>query len=290
MKKILVVEDELIIRNDIVEELECQGYDVLQACDGAEGLASIIANKPDIVLSDITMPKMNGHEMLITLRNNHPDLADIPIVFLSALADRQDIIKGKLLGADDYLTKPIDYEMMLATVNSRLRQVKRMEQRKLSQLLKLHAALSRTPGQAADSMPAAPPEEIPQMTVVTISNHEVDLSEIKVKLEGQNHRVIEMDSGVVFQASLDNIAPDLVLVSLNTTDMRASMMVRLIKAKRECAFPIVLLVPPTKQNQLNPSHESWFDAIIQMPCSGDEFTAQINALDTGTGAPVLMAS
>ncbi len=290
MKKILIVEDEPVIRNDVAMELESYGFEVLQACDGAEGLASIIANKPDLVLSDITMPKMNGHEMLIALRDNHPDLADIPVVFLSALADRQDIIKGKSLGADDYLTKPIDYEMMLATVRSRLHQVKRMEQQKQNQLLKLYNALSKSLDHAVDSAHAKPTEETPQMMVVTISNNEVDLSEIRETLEAQNHQVIKMDSGVVFQASVDNIAPDLVIVSLNTSDMPASMMVRLIKAERECAFPIVLLVPPLNQNRLNPSHESWFDAIIQMPCSGDEFAAQINSLDNASGTPVLMAS
>lgn len=294
MMKILIVEDEDTIRRDIAEELECENFVVIQARDGEEGLASIIANKPSLVLSDITMPKMNGHEMLVALRENHPDLADIPFVFLSALADRQDILHGKVLGADDYLTKPIDYEMMIATVNARLRQVKRMEDRKQAQLLKLYEALS-TP---ENDMPVALVEEPRpephvskrRLMAVAVTNDEVDVSEIRSTLESQGHMVIEMESGIVFRSSLDNISPDLVLVSLNTTDMKAPMMIKLMKAERDCPFPVILLVPPSLEEPLNPAHEAWFDAVVQMPCSASEFAEQIKSLGGPVKDPVRIAS
>ncbi len=292
--KILVVEDEQSIRRDIAEELECENFEVIQACDGDEGLAAIIANKPALVLSDITMPKMNGHEMLVALRENHPDLADIPFVFLSALADRQDILQGKVLGADDYLTKPIDYEMMIATVNVRLRQVKRMEARKQAQFVKLYAALSTSEEEKPLALVEHPaPEPVVdehRLMAVAITNDEIDVSEIRATLESQGHLLIEMESGVVFRSSLDNISPDLVLVSLNTSDMKAPTMVRLMKAERDCPFPVILLVPPSAGETLNPAHKAWFDAVVQMPCSAKEFAEQIKLLGAPEKMPERIAS
>jgi DNA-binding response OmpR family regulator len=292
--KILVVEDEELIRRDIAEELESENFEVIQACDGDEGLSTIIADKPDLVLSDITMPKMNGHEMLLALRENHPDLADIPFVFLSALADRQDILHGKVLGADDYLTKPIDFEMMIATVNARLRQVKRMEERKQAQFVKLYDALSKPENEEqlllVDEPAPEPIIDAHRLMAVAVTNGEVDVSEIRSTLESQGHLVIEMESGVVFRSSLDNISPDLVLVSLNTSDMKAPTMVQMMKAERDCHFPVILLVPPSAGETLSPTHETWFDAVVQMPCSATEFAEQIKSLGAPSKIPVKIAS
>jgi DNA-binding response OmpR family regulator len=142
MAKILCIEDEDDLRQDIVDELTEAGYDVIAADNGVDGLESIIADNPDLVLCDITMPRMDGHTLLSELRENYPSCADLPFVFLSALADRTDVIAGKQLGADDYLTKPIDFELLLATIDSRLRQVGRMNERKEEQMVKLFKALA----------------------------------------------------------------------------------------------------------------------------------------------------
>jgi len=126
--KILCIEDQADIRDDIVEELEDAGYEVFQAADGQAGLEAVIEHKPDLVLSDISMPVMSGLEFLKELRNGHPELSELPVMFLSALANREDIITGKKLGADDYLTKPVDFELLLASVEARLLQVQRMRE------------------------------------------------------------------------------------------------------------------------------------------------------------------
>src|SRR3546814_3589560 len=76
------------------------------------------------------MPVMSGYDVLTELRRDHPDLADAPFVFLSALADRRDVVAGKQLGADDYLTKPVDLEILLATVTARLAQIERLGRRR----------------------------------------------------------------------------------------------------------------------------------------------------------------
>lgn len=142
MAKIVCIEDEAAIREDIAEALEMAGHDVIQSCNGQEGLAAILREQPDLTVSDIAMPEMDGHLLLREIREKHPLHADMPFVFLSARADREDQIAGRSLGADEYLTKPVDFELLRVVVNSRLRQVKNMRERQFLMLLALCQALT----------------------------------------------------------------------------------------------------------------------------------------------------
>lgn len=160
MTKILCVEDEVDIRQILMEELSDVGYEVLEAGDGREGLDVIIEENPDLVLCDITMPVMDGHSMLTALRDNHPDQADTPFIFLSALADREHILQGKSLGADDYLTKPVDIDMLIATIDSRLRQIARMTKRKEEQFVKLYRSFSQPVPENSDDPEASATSEL----------------------------------------------------------------------------------------------------------------------------------
>ena len=128
MTTILCVEDEVSLREDIAEELEDAGYDVKQASDGNEGLEMIQKYKPDLVLCDITMPHRNGYQLLREIREKYPQFAEMPIIFLSALADRELVQAGLKFGANFYLTKPIDFELLLTTVEASLRQMDCMRQ------------------------------------------------------------------------------------------------------------------------------------------------------------------
>jgi len=121
MAKILVVEDEDELREVIVEELNEVGHKTVEASDGREGLEKLVAEKPDLVLSDITMPKMNGYQFFRSIRENNPEHNHTPFIFLTALSDRNDELKGLRLGVDDYLTKPIDLDLMVARVELGLR-------------------------------------------------------------------------------------------------------------------------------------------------------------------------
>lgn len=125
---ILCVEDEADLRSDIVEELVSAGYDVVEAGDGQEAFLKLEAVRPDAILCDITMPVLSGYELMAKIRSQRPDLAEVPFIFLTALADRTEVLNGKNAGADDYLVKPIDFDDLLATVNSRLRLVDRIRQ------------------------------------------------------------------------------------------------------------------------------------------------------------------
>jgi DNA-binding response OmpR family regulator len=124
-KKILCIEDDRETAALIAEELLDRGYDVTIAHDGREGLAAILKIMPDIVLSDISMPAMSGFELLERLIALAPRFSQMPFVFLTALTDRDNELKGRHLGADDYVTKPIDFERLAAIITARLTGVAR---------------------------------------------------------------------------------------------------------------------------------------------------------------------
>lgn len=138
---VLVVEDEPALRRDLVEELQEAGYRAHAAANGEEGRAALGDLRPDLVLCDITMPGLDGYGLLAALRAERPDLASVPFVFLTAMSEPQDVIEGKLQGADDYLVKPVDYDLLLATVSARLRQVARIRGQLDHEIDRLRGAL-----------------------------------------------------------------------------------------------------------------------------------------------------
>ncbi len=119
-KKILCIEDDRETAALIAEELVDRGYDVTIAHDGSEGLSAILSIMPDLVLSDISMPAMSGFELLERLVALAPRFSNMPFIFLTALTDRDNELKGRQLGADDYVTKPIDFDMLAAIISGRL--------------------------------------------------------------------------------------------------------------------------------------------------------------------------
>ena len=124
-KKILCIEDDRETAALIAEELVDRGYDVSVAHEGREGLAAILRTMPDLVLSDISMPAMSGFELLESLVALAPRFSKVPFVFLTALTDRDNELKGRQLGADDYVTKPIDFEVLATIIAARLAGVAR---------------------------------------------------------------------------------------------------------------------------------------------------------------------
>jgi DNA-binding response OmpR family regulator len=124
-KRILCIEDDRDTASLICEELIDRGFDVDLAYNGSDGLAAIIKKPPDLVVSDVGMPGMSGFHLLERLTLLAPRFESIPFVFLTALGDRESEIKGWQLGADDYLTKPVDYDVLAARINARLARVAR---------------------------------------------------------------------------------------------------------------------------------------------------------------------
>lgn len=120
MKKIVVVEDEDALREDLVDVLTEAGYSVSAGADGQEGLALIMSEPPDLVICDRLMPVMSGFDVLDTLRRDRPDLNGLPFIFLTALTDVRDRHAVADLNPTLYLGKPIDHRDLLRVVGDLL--------------------------------------------------------------------------------------------------------------------------------------------------------------------------
>jgi len=113
---ILVVDDDPVILQLLQVNFEMEGFEVLTAADGQEGVDRTRADRPDIVVSDVMMPRMSGLE-LVTVLKGDPDTAGIPIVLLTAKAQQADVATGLDVGADDYITKPFEPLELVERVN-----------------------------------------------------------------------------------------------------------------------------------------------------------------------------
>jgi len=120
MSKILVIEDNDDIRENICEILELDDYEVIQAENGRIGVNLALNEKPDLIICDIMMPELDGYGVLHVLSRKQ-STTNIPFIFLTAKADKTDIRKGMTLGADDYITKPFDDTELLDVIEVRLR-------------------------------------------------------------------------------------------------------------------------------------------------------------------------
>ncbi|MBK8026451.1 MAG: hybrid sensor histidine kinase/response regulator [Chloroflexi bacterium] len=120
MTRILVVEDAHTLRKDIVEMLQFEGFEVDSAENGQEALDIVRTRQPDLIISDIMMPVMDGMRLLEILRGDI-NTATIPLIFLTARSDRLDMRQGMELGADDFVTKPFHVGELLATVKAQLK-------------------------------------------------------------------------------------------------------------------------------------------------------------------------
>lgn len=117
-KKILTIDDEPAFTNLVDQVLTQKGYQVLKASDGQEALRLLFAHKPDLVLLDVVMPKMDGWQTLSRIR----ELSDIPIIIVTGKrTDEEDIVRGLDCGADDYLLKPVRNRELVARVQVALR-------------------------------------------------------------------------------------------------------------------------------------------------------------------------
>ena len=124
-KRILCIEDDRESAARIAAALADRGFEIGVAHDGQDGLLAILKDKPDLVLCDVAVPRMSGFEVLECLNDIAPRLGRIPFVFLTALSDRDNELKGRQLGADDYVTKPIDFDVLETIIAARLAGVAR---------------------------------------------------------------------------------------------------------------------------------------------------------------------
>lgn len=124
-KKILLIEDDRVMRENTAELLELNNYSVVTAENGKFGVELAKADRPDLIICDVMMPELDGYGVLYLLSRD-PQTAGIPFIFLTAKAERADQRKGMELGADDYLTKPFEEDELIKAVEARLKRKDRM--------------------------------------------------------------------------------------------------------------------------------------------------------------------
>ncbi len=142
MKTILVIEDDELIRNNLLEILELEGFRAIEAENGQVGIQKARAYLPDLVLCDICMPELDGYGVLESLRSTS-QTSTIPIVFLTAKSEQRDMRHGMNLGADDYLVKPCSVNELIGAVSSRLKKQAAFVQRYAQQQQQATAAFRR---------------------------------------------------------------------------------------------------------------------------------------------------
>jgi DNA-binding response OmpR family regulator len=118
METVLIIEDDAAMMRGLKDNFEQQGYTVLTATDGEKGLDTALDTKPNLIILDIMLPKINGYEICRLIRKEN---LDIPIIMLTAKGEESDVILGLNLGADDYVTKPFSIKELLARSNAFLR-------------------------------------------------------------------------------------------------------------------------------------------------------------------------
>lgn len=202
--KILIIEDETILRENIVDFLELKNFKTSQAKNGLDALEILHKDVPDIIISDIAMPVFNGIQLLKIIRKNDK-YNHIPFIFLTAKAEKDDLRDGMLNGADDYIIKPFTFDELYNSINTRINRLKQLQEFKqndfsLSKSITLYSdkeqtALSLLPtlsktentilkkiGHGMTSLEIA--NEL-NISVRTVDNHRYNICK-KLKLSGTN--------------------------------------------------------------------------------------------------------
>lgn len=199
MTLILVAEDDPSMREGICDTLELEGYEVRAAANGQEALEAMQETAPDLIISDIMMPEMNGYQFYQSVRQ-HEAWLSIPFIFLTAKDQRQDIRLGRQLGVDDYLTKPFDPEDLVIAVQSKLRRAEQLELKMRSRIEQLREQLVRSERMATIGQLAAEFAHEIKNPLTAISMYaefaQRDLSEVDPALADDMEQIIHQSERI----------------------------------------------------------------------------------------------
>ncbi len=272
MATILCIEDEAHLREDIAEDLEDAGHDTFQARDGVEGLQMILRHKPDVVISDISMPRMDGRQLVAKLRSEHPEYSDMPFIFLTAFTDKKDMVEGLKIGADDYLTKPVDYEMLQIKIASVLRQAGRMIDRRQKEQVRLYKSLIKDEATAASQAEAKPSYDLPHHEFVLVGASDPGLWAIQRQLEDLGQTVRIFTSGRAFLDKSEDLKSDFVLLWLQSDDMQAPMIATMIKS---LGMKTIVVIPEALAGPMANQEMNGTCDLVALPLDTDQLAAKI---------------
>lgn len=227
MKKqhILVVEDHEPLLAAIQHVLELENYAVLTASDGIEALQVMEKTQPDLIVADIMMPRMNGYDFYEAVRER-PEWVPIPFIFLTARAEKEDMLKGKALGVEDYIIKPFDPEELLVATQARLGRAKAIQEASKTSFEKLKQQIVNTLSHELRT-PLTYIQGYTALALENASSHE-DLQDFLSAIKGGADRLtrlvedmlllVQMDTGQA-AADFENLArtrPDLDVIVEST--------------------------------------------------------------------------
>ncbi|MEG4309604.1 MULTISPECIES: response regulator [unclassified Microcoleus] len=202
MAKILVIEDEEAIRENILELLEAENFEGIGASNGQVGIKLAIEKIPDLILCDMMMPEVDGHGVIKALRSE-PLTATIPFIFLTAKADKVDIRTGMELGADDYITKPCTPQELLKAIAIRLEKQKTISRQSQKTLDELRTNISM-------SLPhelRTPLNAILGFSELILSEYQVleesDILEMIGQIHTSGHRLYRLIQNFLLYAELE---------------------------------------------------------------------------------------
>ncbi len=266
MASILCIEDETHLREDIAEELRDTGYTTYEARDGVEGLQMILRHKPDMVVSDISMPRLNGHELVRALRNDHPEFSEMPVIFLTAFNDRKDQLEGLKIGADDYLTKPVDYDLLQAKIASYLRQADRMIERTQRENTRLCRALN-----AHKTVPAKNPKpKAARFRIVLVGESHSGLWAVQRQLEDLGTDVRVFTSGVSFLKKGTKERAHAILVWPTSDDIDGATLAARVPSGETNL--IAVLSDESQQAEISKT----FEGTVALPLDCDQMAAKLD--------------
>ncbi len=140
MTKILLIEDEAALRAEVAEWLTFEGFEVVEAEDGVEGVEAAFTHQPDLILCDIMMPRLDGYGVLLEI-NSNPSTVATPFIFLTAKASHEDLRSGMTMGADDYITKPFTRQELMSAIQRQVDKQQSRQQWHESEVQQLQDAL-----------------------------------------------------------------------------------------------------------------------------------------------------
>jgi DNA-binding response OmpR family regulator len=195
-RHVLCIDDDHDIVGLIAEELVDRGYRVSMAYDGEHGYQAILARQPDIVLCDLTMPGLSGFDLLRRLTTVAPRFSHMPFLYLTAASDRASELEGMRLGADDYITKPIDFDILTAIITARLARVARTAV--WPKQVQLTEREIETLTWAARGKTSAEVARILDLTKRTVDFH-IDNARVKLNASTRMHAAVKAAAGQLIE-------------------------------------------------------------------------------------------
>ena len=243
-KKVLTVDDSKTMRAIVKKQIQTLGFEALEAADGAEGLRVAVAEKPDLILLDVTMPVMDGKTALVKLRQQ-PETARIPVIMVTAEAHKQTVVEIIQAGVSDYIVKPFS-EAVLGD--------------KINKALKASAANG----------------SVERVDVLLIDDKENHLTTLRSALQGE-HDVHTATTAEQALHLLESAHPRLVLINFAMPDtIRLQIAEKLKPEPQPNRCKLVALCAKTSVDEVNRASQKGFAGVLLKPFTSDEARAAVN--------------